>query len=86
MSQLQATANLSIIQGSADAFVRNEHGDALVDAAVVVSNCQSKGHVRGVVLADGSVVRSKTVVLTTGTFLGNAYVWAQRIVLTDVDF
>lgn len=54
LRQLRATPNLTVLEGSADAFIRTPNGDG----------------VRGVVLSDGSRVESDAVILTTGTFLG----------------
>lgn len=49
--------------------LQNQSNLTLLEAAVEGLVITSENHVEGVILADGQIIRSKAVVLTTGTFL-----------------
>lgn len=54
-SKLEGLANLTIIEGSVD--------------DLIINYCTEKPKVEGILLENGSEIRSKSVIITTGTFL-----------------
>lgn len=67
---LAEQSNLSCLAGEVVGLILKERGPATSDTVRYANGVLERQSVAGVVLADGQRLRAKSVVLTTGTFLG----------------
>jgi len=66
----RAQADRALYRGAMQAILADQDNLEIRAAAVEDISLDSAGRVAGIITADGDVLRARTIVLTTGTFLG----------------